>query len=320
MCGIAGILYKNKLGPVGKDLVNLTYGIRHRGEDSCGVALFTEDEPIKKDSLLLEVRCKPDQDIETLINTVIDVLNKKSGRCLAKEHRGTTFILEIKYNAPIAELCYALDQAQVQTISIGKNMQLFKDLGTADILDRNYGFSNISGTHGIGHTRLATESRVSADRSHPFWAYGFRDVAIVHNGQLTNYFKLKRYFQRLGYEFRTDNDSELIAIYCAHYLNQGYELLGVLERSLTELDGTFTFLVATPTQIGFAKDKLAAKPLVYIDMEDKVVLASEEVALRTLITDMNVEVEEPSPFTVATWSTNGEKKYNKILYQAVGLE
>ncbi|MGQ9824442.1 MAG: amidophosphoribosyltransferase [Desulfotomaculales bacterium] len=320
MCGIAGVLYKNKIGPVGKDLVNLVYGIRHRGEDSCGVALFTGAKASDERHWLLEVRLEAGRERAGLLETVARVLNERSGRLLNCTQRGTILILEIEYGASVADLCYALDRVQVQTVSIGKKLHLYKDLGTGDVLDRDYGFSEIEGTHGIGHTRLATESRVSPDRSHPFWAYGFTDVAIVHNGQLTNYYKLKRYFQRLGYQFRTDNDSELIAIYCAHYLKEGFSLFEILERSVTELDGTYTFLVATPDQLGFAKDKLAAKPLVYIDLEDRVVLASEEVALRTVITDMSVDVEEPPPFTVGCWLVTGEKQYRKIFYKAVGLE
>jgi glutamate synthase domain-containing protein 1 len=219
------------------------------------------------------------------------------------------------------DLCYELDKHNVQTISMGNQLRIYKDLGTSDRLDEIYHYSDIGGTHGIGHARLATESSVSPDRAHPFWAYGFSDVAIVHNGQLTNYWKLRRRFESRGYRFRTDNDSELIAIYTAHYLKEGLQLRDILEQSLGDLDGTYTFLVATPAEIGFAKDKLAAKPLVYADLEDRVVLASEEISLQALLPDMeNIAVVEPPPYLTGTWSVTGEHSFTKLTYQAVGLE
>ena len=107
----------------------------------------------------------------------------------------------------------------------------------------------LQGTHGIGHVRLATESVVNISCAHPFWAYGFRDVAIVHNGQITNYHKMKRRLMQRGFQFRTENDSELIAAYLADKLSAGRELDEILADSVGELDGTFSFLVATADAI-----------------------------------------------------------------------
>lgn len=326
MCGIAGILYKNGTGPVGAALEKLVYGIRHRGEDSSGVAIFSgrEKGPAGGDVLFIQVRLEDRQDKqaeESLLATVRTVLQEAGGTVLEAHSRGTIMSIRTVYPGSVLDLCYELDKRNVQTISVGYQLRMYKDLGTADVLDHVYGYTSIYGTHGIGHARLATESIVSPDRAHPFWAYGFSDVAIVHNGQLTNYWKLRRRFESWGYRFRTDNDSELIAIYTAHYLKEGKKLQEIMEQSLTDLDGTYTFLVATPTEIGFAKDKLAAKPLVYVDMEDKVVLASEEIALRALLPDLeNVPVADPPPCTAGTWSISGEHNFTKLTYRAVGLE
>ncbi|MBC9786000.1 hypothetical protein H1S01_16060 [Heliobacterium chlorum] len=151
--------------------------------------------------------------VEALIDLIDHVLKARSGRIYNCHRQGNGLSFRIEYGGSLTELCYALEAAQVQTISLGRQLRIHKDLGTADRLNQLYSFQERIDSHGIGHARLATESRVSPDRSHPFWAYGFSDVD-VHNGQLTNYCKLRRRFQHLGYRFRTDNDSELIAIYC----------------------------------------------------------------------------------------------------------
>lgn len=325
MCGIGGVLYKNRTGPVGADLEKLVYGIRHRGEDSSGVAIFSRSEQAGgQDVLLVNIRVKNDpdhKDTENVLATVEELLKKAGGEMLGVRTSGTIMSVRALYTGSVLDLCYDLDSRGVQTISVGSRIQIYKDLGTSDRLDGVYRYSAIEGTHGIGHARLATESVVSPDRAHPFWAYGFSDVAIVHNGQLTNYWKLRRQFERWGYRFRTDNDSELIAIYTAHYLKKSMRLQDILEQSLGDLDGTYTFLVATPAEIGFAKDKLAAKPLVYVDLEDRVVLASEEISLRALLPDMeNAAVEEPPPYMAGTWSVDGERHFTKLTYRAVGLE
>ena len=157
------------------------------------------------------------------------------------------------------------------------------------------------GTHGIGHVRLATESVVDVSRAHPFWAYGFNDVAIVHNGQITNYFKMKRRLEKRGYQFRTDNDSELIAVYLADKLTAGQVLEQVLEESLTELDGTFSFLVSTKDEIGFAKDPLGAKPMVVLEDDGMIAVGSEEVSLNRLRPGQALSTYEPFPGTFKTW-------------------
>jgi len=324
MCGIGGVLYKGKNGPVGDDLRQLVYGIRHRGEDSSGVAVFSAQEHRGDgEELILNVRVDIDgcQSSTETLDIMRKLLTAAGGRVIDAQVSGTIMSIRVLYGGSVQELCYLLDQNNVQTISVGTQLRIYKDLGTSDRLDEAYHYSGLAGTHGIGHARLATESVVSPDRAHPFWAYGFKDVAIVHNGQLTNYWKLRRRFERWGYRFRTDNDSELIAIYAAHYLKQGLDLQGVLEQSLADLDGTYTFLVATPTEIGFAKDKLAAKPLVYVELEDRVVLASEEISLRALLPDeAGYAVEEPPPYIAGTWNVSGGRSMKKLTYQAVGLE
>jgi glutamine phosphoribosylpyrophosphate amidotransferase len=185
--------------------------------------------------------------------------------------------------------------------SIGRCSEVIKDVGDAMELDKKHHFAGMRGTHGLGHVRLATESQVDITHSHPFWAYPFPDIAVVHNGQLTNYHKLKRQFQQRGFRFQTHNDSEVIAVYIADRLRQGQKLKEVLEESLDDLDGTFTYVVSTESGIGMAKDRWSAKPFVILETNDLLGVASEEVALRRVF-PADVARIEPQEHEVLSWN------------------
>jgi len=187
--------------------------------------------------------------------------------------------------------------------SAGRSSEVIKDVGDAYELDTKHQISKLNGTHGLGHVRLATESQVDITHSHPFWAYPFPDITVVHNGQLTNYHRLKREFQQRGFRFQTHNDSEVIAAYIADKLNRGQKLRDVLEESLNDLDGTFTYVVSTESGIGMAKDRLSAKPFLVMETEDIVGLASEEIALRRIFPDEPRRVE-PQESQVMSWSVS----------------
>ena len=185
---------------------------------------------------------------------------------------------------------------------IGGSLEIIKDVGDARDVDAKYDVCASTGSHGIGHVRLATESDVQPEAAHPFWATGFADIAIVHNGQITNYWKMRRRLEARGFEFRTDNDSELIAVYLADKMAQGVPLKEALKTSIDDLDGTFSFLVSTKDQIGYAKDRLAAKPMVMYETNDLVAIASEEVSLNKLFPGQALDTTEPPPGTYGTWS------------------
>jgi glutamate synthase domain-containing protein 1 len=184
--------------------------------------------------------------------------------------------------------------------SLGHASEIIKDVGDARDLDAKHHVSGLRGTHGLGHNRLATESQVDVSHSHPFWAYPFSDVTTVHNGQLTNYHKLRRLFEEQAYRFQTHNDSELIAVYLADKLAHGLTLEAALKESVQDFDGTFTYLVSTARGIGFAKDKLVLKPLVVMERDDLVALASEEVALCQIFPE-DIERIEPQQSQVRVW-------------------
>ena len=170
-----------------------------------------------------------------------------------------------------------------EILSLGKSLELVKDIGDASVVANQYGLTNFNGTHGIGHTRMATESGVDIRSAHPFWGYPFSDVSVVHNGQLTNYWNTRRTLEKKGMRFMSDCDSELIAVYLANKIRDGYDLDDGMRQSLEDLDGVFTYLVATKDKLGMAKDYMAAKPMVLYESDKLVVLASEEVAIRSLL-------------------------------------
>lgn len=297
MCGIAGIFFKNSGSgeALGRSLVNMLDGCQHRGFDSTGFALY------ESDFKGLRLRFIIDEDAEAAIARIKAALADQGVALLSEKREGASLVVEVDYAGEIRPFAYAMEHA-AKLVSIGSSLDIIKDVGTARELDKIYGVGAIAGSHGVGHVRLATESEVKPEAAHPFWATGFSDVAIVHNGQITNYWKMRRRLEARGFEFRTDNDSELIAVYLADKLALGEPLELALEQSVDDLDGVFSFLVSTKEGIGFAKDRLAAKPMVMFENDDLVAIASEEVSLNRLFPGKPLITTEPAPGTFRTWS------------------
>ena len=180
-------------------------------------------------------------------------------------------------------------------------MEIVKDLGDAEEVATLYKLAGFQGTHAIGHVRMATESDVDISGAHPYWAYPFSDVAVVHNGQLTNYFHWKRRLERSGHRFQSECDSEIIAVYLAEKMAEGHGLEDAMHKSLEELDGVFTYMVVTADALGVAKDAMAAKPLVLYQSDDLVAMASEEVAIRAIL-DREIETSDPYEGEVLVWT------------------
>ncbi len=297
MCGIAGIFFKNaELNKtLGRSLVDMLDGCQHRGLDSTGFALY--EDGFKG----LRLRFIIDEEPEAAIARIKSALAAQGAKLLSEKREGASIVVEVDYSGEIRPFAYAMEHA-AKLVSIGSALDIIKDVGTAHDLEKIYHIGDIAGSHGVGHVRLATESEVKPEAAHPFWATGFSDVAIVHNGQITNYWKMRRRLEARGFEFRTDNDSELIAVYLADKLAQGETLELALEQSVDDLDGVFSFLVSTRDGIGFAKDRLAAKPMVMFENDDLVAIASEEVSLNRLFPGRPLSTTEPAPGTFRTWS------------------
>ncbi len=299
MCGIAGVMYKGRSieAEVGKALISMLDGCQHRGPDSTGFALYHASKP---GGLRLRFFIGNNGQADVSISRIQDILSEFQAELLKEERVGSTYSIKIHFSGDIQKLAYAMEHA-AKLVSIGESLDIIKDLGGALDVDDVYSIRKFTGSHGIGHVRLATESDVAPEASHPFWATGFADVAIVHNGQITNYWKMRRRLEKRGFEFRTDNDSELIAVYLADKLSQSIALKEALRTSIDDLDGTFSFLVSTKDEIGYAKDRLAAKPMVKFESDDLIAIASEEVSLNRLFPGHALNTSEPSPGTFDTW-------------------
>ena len=300
MCGIAGLLLKNTAdqGGLGQALIDMLDGCQHRGPDSTGFALYGQP---REGRLALRFLVGRGAEAEQAIARIGAALETHGATVADQQRIAEHYRVVVEVGGGLREFAYAMEQAAT-VFSIGESLDIVKDVGGAHDVDDRYGVHGMRGTHGLGHVRLATESDVKPEAAHPFWATGFSDVAIVHNGQITNYWKMRRRLERRGFEFRTDNDSELIAVYLADKLAQGISLEDALRTSIEDLDGTFSFLVSTKDEIGYAKDRLAAKPMIMYETDDLIAIASEEVSLNRLFPGRALDTREPPPGTYATWS------------------
>jgi hypothetical protein len=310
MCGIAGIIHK-KAGKdvnIGEQMTSMLQALKHRGPDSTGYAMYGEDNgnQIMRFKVAEAADLEGSYDIHAEIEgrlALIDSRLAELGVKIVKKESPTEYAhrYEIEFSGDMKKVAdFVEDIEGVEILSIGNSLELVKDLGDAAIVSGQYGLNNFNGTHGIGHTRMATESDVDIRSAHPYWAYPFSDVAVVHNGQLTNYWTNRRALERKGHRFSSNCDSELIAVYIADRMNQGDDLETAMKESVEFLDGVFTYLVATKDELGMAKDVMAAKPMVVYEGDDMIALASEEVAIRTLF-DHHIETFDPYHGEVRVW-------------------
>jgi hypothetical protein len=234
---------------------------------------------------------------------LVDSCLKEQGADVIKEERITPYSFKyiMSYDGDLMEFSKSVESIEmVEILSIGKSLELVKDIGDAAVVSKQYGLDKIKGTHAIGHTRMATESGVDIRSAHPFWGYPFSDVSVVHNGQLTNYWNNRRKLENKGMRFMSECDSELIAVYLAQKMRSEATLEEGMRDSLTELDGVFTYLVATKDSLGMAKDTMAAKPMVLYESDDLVALGSEEIAIRTLL-PQEIDTYDPYDGEVKVW-------------------
>jgi methylamine---glutamate N-methyltransferase subunit A len=279
MCGNAGLLYTGprQSGPLGQHMLRMLDVLGSRGVDGTGVALYGPPQP---DALIFRVwlggKEPPAEQAERAIARL-----KQVATLLDAEVRDDYLRLVVAATADPDPLVRALhrDAPGLEVFSLGHSMEIVKQMGPAAVLSDRYCVSTFVGTHGIGHTRLATESKVDVKHCHPYWARPFADIAVVHNGQLTNYYKQRRIFEMHGWQFETDGDSELIALYLAHRMQDGAGLEEAMRDSVNDLDGTFNYIVSTARGIGFARDMFATKPLVFAETPEYVAIATEERAI-----------------------------------------
>jgi methylamine---glutamate N-methyltransferase subunit A len=312
MCGIAGIIYREGGGEhqVGRDMTSMLQAMKHRGPDSTGYALYRpESEGYVMHVKLSEENGHHDFDLAERLNRQradIEGRMKASGAAISSIDATTSqhaMTVSFGFDGDLKELAdYVEDVRDTEVLSLGRSLEIIKDLGDANTVAADYKLDSFVGTHAIGHARMATESDVDIANAHPYWAYPFPDVAVVHNGQLTNYHQWRRRLERAGHRFQSECDSEIIAVYLAERMAQGDSLEDSMRRSLGELDGVFTYLCVTEDALGVAKDELGAKPLVLYESDDIVALASEEIAIRKVV-DREIETYDPYEGAVMVWTT-----------------
>jgi glutamate synthase domain-containing protein 1 len=281
--------------------------MKHRGPDSTGYALYHAPSP----SLYLRYKLADAKDArdsefeERLARHNAEVMRRlrELGAEIEEAEADTEYAyrLKLRYDGDPKTIADMLEEIpRCEVLSLGRSLEIVKDLGDAESVARQYRLDRFRGTHAIGHVRMATESDVDISGAHPYWAYPFPDVAVVHNGQLTNYWWWRRRLERAGHRFQSLCDSEVIAVYLAEKMGEGASLEDAMRDSLDELDGVFTYIAVTEDALGVAKDEMAAKPLVLYESDELVALASEEIAIRAVI-DHEIETYDPYEREVLVW-------------------
>lgn len=309
MCGIAGIIHRNRAGRIGNEMTMMLQAMKHRGPDSTGFALYGEPSA---GTLAMRFKVAEKEDLESGFEIRDQIVQRRAevderivslgGEVLASDQPTEyAFLYRVRYDGDLRRFADFIEDAEgVEILSIGSALELVKDLGDANEVSEQYGMGTFVGTHAIGHVRMATESDVDIRSAHPYWAYPFGDISVVHNGQLTNYWSMRRDLERRGHRFVSDCDSELIAVYIADSLDRSVSLEDAMVKSVRELDGVFTYLVATTDSLGMAKDTMAAKPMVLYEGEEETLLASEEVAIRKVM-PQEIETVDPYAGEVRVW-------------------
>ncbi len=298
MCGIAGLIVKQS-DTLETDLVNMLKELVHRGRDATGLALYEQREDVQ--ARVSMTNPAYEKDLQNIIQKYGRITNSKTyrGGGVFTFFEGSIDMDQDK----ISRLHWDIDSNPKLCVhSLGKQIKVYKDQGSAEDLASVHEIVAGTCTHGIGHVRLATESVENINFAHPFVSYIYPELSLVHNGQFTNYFNMRRKLENLGIRFKTANDTEMAAHFIAYEMQEkGQDLEGALHAALDTFDGIFTILVATGDQIGAFRDRLAFKPVVIYEGEDgSVLFGSEQISLTPIISD--VYATEMEPGGVKVWS------------------
>jgi glutamate synthase domain-containing protein 1 len=287
MCGIVGLFCKSpELEPrLGEYLSAMLVQMDGRGPDSAGVAVYRDAAPEGWSKLTLY----SDDDGMDWHSLGLDVQSVRARHA----------VVLAEGEAEEAEAWVRREHPQLRVMSAGRVIEIYKEVGRPRIFAERFALADFQGSHGLGHTRMATESRVTTAGSHPF-STG-HDLCLVHNGSLSNHNRLRTELRREGIEFQTDNDTEVAAGYLSWRLREGDSLEAALERCLDDLDGFYTFLVGTADGFAVLRDPIACKPAVLAETDDWVAMASEYRALAVLPGAADAELWEPEPAVVYAW-------------------
>lgn len=296
MCGIVGLYLKNpaletQLGSLFEPMLE---AMTDRGPDSAGFAIYGDEVAEGWVKLTLQATSEG-YDFAGLVGAV----QQRLGAELDWFQNASAIVLKI--HAPEAEVRAALaDLApEVRIMSAGRSIEILKGMGLPQEIASRFGLAGMQGSHIIGHTRMATESAVTMEGSHPFSTGA--DLCLVHNGSLSNHSRLRQNLRREGIAFETENDTEVAAGYLTWRLREGDSLKQALDRSLEDLDGFFTFAIGTRNGFAVIRDPIACKPAILAETDDYVAMASEYQALSSLPGIERAKVWEPAPATLYVW-------------------
>ena len=275
MCGIVGLLLKNPaLRPqLGELMVPMMIGMTERGPDSAGLAVFSE--PVAQGLFKVSLYAA-DRPIDW--NELVLTLRVGSEASFAIDFIGNHGVLTTSVSPALLEVWLADNLPHIVVLSIGRSIDLYKDVGAPAAICERYGFKHLQGTHLVGHTRMATESAVTPAHAHPFTAG--HDFCLVHNGSLSNPHLVRRKLEPLGIDFETDNDTEAACRYFEWRLREGDDLPTAVRRGFEELDGFYTFLMGTERELALVRDAFACKPAVVAETDDYVAVAWNSDRLR----------------------------------------
>ncbi|MCL8383358.1 class II glutamine amidotransferase [Xanthobacter aminoxidans] len=295
MCGIAGLFIKDPtLEPdLGRLLARMTSTLRGRGPDSAGFAIYADATP---GLVKLTFAAPEGTDAEALATRLLAALGVGGIAAVRHTHAVVTLPAE---DVARAEAWLSENAPEASVMSTGNRLEIYKDVGDPDDVAAAFAISRMAGSHGISHTRMATESAVTTNGAHPFSTGA--DQCLVHNGSLSNHASLRRALRQDGIRIRTENDSEVAAGYLTRKMRDGESLDEALTSSLKDLDGFFTFVVGTENGFSVLRDPIACKPAVMAETDRYVAFASEFKSLTVLPDIASAKVWEPKPATVYFW-------------------
>jgi methylamine---glutamate N-methyltransferase subunit A len=293
MCGIVGLfLKKDDLRPrLGDLLTDMLITMTDRGPDSAGIAIYGDDSRALKMTVQSDT---PDETFKGLEDNLTALL----GQPVQVRVIDTHAVLSLPEGCEADVRGYMAEKG-IRVMGVGQSMEIFKEVGLPKDVASRFGIRQMAGSHGIGHTRMATESAVTTLGAHPFSTDG--DQCLVHNGSLSNHNRMRRELARKGFVAQTQNDTEVAACYISSRLAEGADLGEALEGTLQDLDGFFTFVVGTKTGFGVVRDPIACKPAVMAETDDYVAFGSEYRAFANLPGIEEARVWEPEPATVYFW-------------------
>ena len=296
MCGIVGLFFKRGFAvpTLGRFLAGMLSQMAERGPDSTGFALYGDAAPGGTFKATLHA---PNAEYDwTALEAELSAAFPPAYpvRCYGSQAIFTIGADQWRFFSWLTHR-----HPELVTFGFGERIEVFKDVGLPDAVAQRFGLEHRSGTHALGHTRMATESAVTTEHSHPF-STGL-DLCLVHNGSLSNHNRVRQSLRREGIRFMTDNDTEVAAGYLTWRLGQGMSLKEALEAALAELDGFYTFAVGTKDGFAILRDPIACKPAVLAETDNWVAMATEYRAIATLPNASTAEIWEPRPATVYSW-------------------